>query len=64
VDLRIVDASGRTVRAMSGMADAFGALHLRWDGRDTGGRRTQSGLYFVTASTVEGRATHKLAVLE
>jgi len=63
VELRIVDATGRTVRAMTGIADGFGALHLRWDGRDEGGHRTESGLYFVTASTSGGRATNKLAVL-
>lgn len=64
VDLRIVDASGRSVRTMSGTADGTGVLRLRWDGRDSTGRTAGSGLFFVTASTASGRASSKLVVLD
>jgi hypothetical protein len=49
---------------MSGVADGVGALRLFWDGKDSGGNATKSGLYFVSASTSEGHVSHKLAVLQ
>jgi subtilisin family serine protease len=64
VDLRIIDASGRSVRAMSGTADGTGVLRLRWDGKDSAGRAAGSGLFFVTATTAEGHASSKLVVLD
>jgi subtilisin family serine protease len=64
VSLRIVDATGRMVRALSGIADGAGTYQLRWDGKDSSGRLTATGIYFVTASVSGDRATHKLVVLE
>lgn len=64
VEVRIVDAGGRRVRAMSGVADGAGVLRLRWDGRDSAGRSVGTGLFFVKASTVEGLTSRKLVVLD
>jgi subtilisin family serine protease len=64
VELRILDASGRTVRAMGAVADASGAARLRWDGRGANGRRARPGLYLVSATSGAQHVTHKLVVLE
>jgi hypothetical protein len=42
--LAIVDAAGRTVRALS---FAAGAASVTWDGRDGAGRRVSPGVYFA-----------------
>jgi hypothetical protein len=64
VELRIVDASGRAVRALAGVADGSGAYRLRWDGRGADGHPLHAGLYFVTASAGAERVTGKLVVLD
>ena len=63
VELRIVDATGRLVRAMRSVADAGGAARLRWDGRETNGRVAGAGLYFVTASSGARHVSQKLVML-
>jgi subtilisin family serine protease len=64
VELRIVDASGRAVRALAGVADGSGAYRLRWDGRGDDGHALHAGLYFVTATAGADRVTGKLVVLD
>ena len=64
INLRIVDASGRRVRTMQGIADGAGVWRVRWDGKDSAGRTAGAGLYFVTAGAGAERASHKLVVLE
>jgi subtilisin family serine protease len=64
VELRIVDATGRAVRALAGVADGSGAYRLRWDGRGADGHPLHAGLYFVTATAGAERVTHKLVVLD
>src|SRR5262245_20099157 len=64
VELRILDASGRAVRALSGVADGSGAYRLRWDGRGADGHPLHAGLYFVTATAGAERTTGKLVVLD
>ncbi len=43
----VVDVGGRTVRDLGWVALAGGAHQLRWDGRTTGGRRADEGIYFL-----------------
>ncbi len=64
VELRVIDAAGRDVRALDGVANGNGEFHARWDGKDSDGRTARSGLYFVKAGTGTQNATHKLVVLE
>ena len=64
VELRIVDAAGRQVRAMRGTTDGAGQLRFRWDGRGDAGARVATGLYFAHVSTTAGRSMQKLVVLE
>ena len=46
VSLRIYDAAGRLVRVLEEGALAAGRYTRIWDGRDTGGSRVSSGVYF------------------
>jgi subtilisin family serine protease len=64
VRIAVVDVSGRQMRALEGVASADGGLRLRWDGRDSAGRRASTGLYMIEASVGGERAAAKLVVLE
>lgn len=44
----ITDLSGRTVRTLAVQGGAGGVLSLAWDGRDSRGNRTGSGVYLFT----------------
>jgi hypothetical protein len=64
VELRVLDAAGRRIRELQGVADDLGVLHVHWDGKDASGHSTGAGLFFVTAGAGSERASHKLVVLE
>jgi hypothetical protein len=57
VRLDIFDARGARVRRLDAPVMPAGAASLGWDGRDTRGRATPAGLYFVTLR-VEGKVDH------
>lgn len=63
LDLRIVDASGRTIKSLDSGATAPGSLVYRWDGRDNRGRQVPSGVYFVNASLNGTKLSKTLHVL-
>ncbi|HVP38889.1 MAG TPA: FlgD immunoglobulin-like domain containing protein, partial [Candidatus Saccharimonadales bacterium] len=54
-DLRIYSVDGRQVRTVFRGVLAQGEQVLSWDGRDEGGRRADSGMYFARFLT-RGRA--------
>jgi hypothetical protein len=63
VKLEIFDAGGRRVRMLArGWRDA-GFHEERWDGRDDGGKRTPSGVYFARLTTPDGSASARVARL-
>jgi len=64
VHLAVVDAAGRQVRSLEGVAAANGELRVRWDGRDSSGRRAGLGLYLIQASKEGERASAKLVLLD
>ncbi|MCA9728182.1 MAG: hypothetical protein KC729_10895, partial [Candidatus Eisenbacteria bacterium] len=53
VDLRIVDASGRSIRHLPHAVAGAGLHEVVWDGRDDGGTAVPSGIYFVRATLGE-----------
>ncbi|MDX1395982.1 MAG: FlgD immunoglobulin-like domain containing protein [Gemmatimonadota bacterium] len=55
-----LDLRGRRVREMVVRAAGPGAVSVLWDGRDAGGRRAASGVYFVRASSGRWSVTGKL----
>ena len=60
----VYDAAGRVVSVLfSGRRDG-GAHRLEWDGRDAGGRRVASGVYFVRVHSRDATSVgRKLVVL-
>ncbi len=61
VQVVLHDVSGRRVRELLDAPLAVGEQHLRWDGRDTAGRRVPPGTYFVVVRT--GAAATSRSVL-
>jgi flagellar hook assembly protein FlgD len=55
VRLRVFDASGRSVRDLVDGRLEGGRHAVRWDGRDTDGRRLATGVFFLQL-TVDGRS--------
>ncbi len=47
VDVAVIDAAGRQVRALASATFTAGTHELTWDGRDDDGRVTRPGVYFV-----------------
>ncbi len=64
VRIAIVDAGGREVRTLEGVAPPGGGLRVRWDGLDARGRRAGTGLYLVSASSGKEHDAAKLVVLQ
>jgi flagellar hook assembly protein FlgD len=56
--LRILDASGRTVRILAQGAMPAGRQEVHWDGRDGAGRAVSSGVY-VAELSVDGRGSER-----
>jgi len=54
INFTIIDARGRAIREVARGDWSSGDHTLRWDGRDGGGNRVPSGVYFYRLS-VEGR---------
>jgi len=64
VDVAVIDAAGRQVRSLVGVAAADGRLQLRWDGLDASGRRAATGVYMIRATSAHEHAAAKLVVLD
>ena len=62
LEVRIVDALGRTVRALaSGRADA-GTHLVMWDGRTAAGREAPSGIYYAVVTAAGERRTARVVL--
>jgi hypothetical protein len=59
VDIEILDASGRRIRALDAAGKA-GAQAIAWDGRDDHGRLVSDGVYFARARVGGETVTGKL----
>ena len=64
VSLKIFDVSGRLVRELVGQPMDAGRHAVLWDGRDGGGRRVSSGVYFYRFETGSFRATKRMVLLK
>ncbi|MBK8232165.1 MAG: CHRD domain-containing protein [Candidatus Eisenbacteria bacterium] len=63
IEFGIVDAAGRSVRALSAEVRTPGAWSATWDGRDDAGRLVPNGAYFARLSTSAGIASAALRIL-
>jgi flagellar basal-body rod modification protein FlgD len=64
VRVEVFDVSGRLVRAIFAGPLAAGSHSFAWDGRDSDGRSSGSGLYFLRAQTSNGTLETKLIRLQ
>jgi subtilisin family serine protease len=61
VDLRIFDVAGRLIRTLaSGERREAGLQQIRWDGRDAGGSRVASGVYFYRVDALDQSVTERV----
>ena len=63
VELRLYDVQGRLVRTLVDEVRAAGANEARWDGRNEGGRRAASGVYFCRLRAGAYEATGRLVLV-
>jgi len=64
VDVAVFDAAGRRVITLLTGEIAPGRHSLIWDGIDARGRRVNSGVYWMRASTDGAQATQRLVRLD
>ena len=64
VRLTLLDASGRLVRTLAEGNVTAGPHHVRWDGRDDGGRAVASGIYFARLQSPSGERSEKLVLMK
>ena len=63
VRIEVFDSSGRLIRRMCRGALEAGLHSLMWDGRDGGGCRAVSGVYFVRLRTSNGSMVQPLVLV-
>jgi hypothetical protein len=63
VRLEVFDLQGRRVATLADGFSPAGRHSARWDGRDSGGRRSVAGVYFVRLQTPKGGETRKITLL-
>ena len=63
VRLAIYDVSGRLVRTLRDGPEEAGFRTVTWDGRDAGGQRVSSGVYFYSLSAGERVFQRKMVML-
>ncbi len=61
LEITVHDASGRRVRTVASGWVAVGRRVHAWDGRNEGGRRVASGVYFLRGA-LDGRVAHRKLV--
>jgi flagellar hook assembly protein FlgD len=63
VRLTIYDVSGRVVRKLVQTSFPVGSYTVSWDGRDEGGSRVASGIYFARVSAGAQAVTRKMLLV-
>jgi hypothetical protein len=64
VEVKVYDVRGRQVRRLHAANEAAGTLTMIWDGRDNGGRRLGSGVYWARVETAAGRLTSRMVLVK
>jgi hypothetical protein len=63
VSIRVFDVAGRLVRMLVDAPGVLGRHSLEWDGRDQGGRRITSGVYFYRMNAGSFEQVQKVTML-
>lgn len=64
VSVDVVDARGRSVRALLSAHRSAGSHVVHWDGKDDTGRPASSGVYFVVLRAPDGQRTTKAVLAQ
>ena len=63
--MRLYDAAGRFVRTLEATSNGAAGYHdIRIDGRDAGGRRLATGVYFYRAEPPDGTLSGRFTILK
>lgn len=63
VQAAVYDLEGRRIANLADAADRAGRHEVRWDGRDSSGRRVAPGVYLLRLESSRGNAASKIVVL-
>lgn len=61
--VRVLDASGRSVKSIDTGILSPGIHSVSWDGRDDAGNKAAAGVYFVTALLGENKTSNRLVLI-
>lgn len=64
MSVKIYDVAGRLVRTLVDGAEPSGRRLIEWNGRDDGGSRVASGVYFCRMTAAGYAHTHKIVLLQ
>jgi flagellar hook assembly protein FlgD len=64
VRIVVFDVSGRLVRTLVNQTRPAGRYSVAWDGRDSGGQRAASGVYFYRMDAGEFSRVQKVTLLK
>ncbi|HMB69492.1 MAG TPA: FlgD immunoglobulin-like domain containing protein, partial [bacterium] len=63
VHLAVYDVTGRLVKTLVDRNEDAGFRSVAWDGKDSGGQRVSSGVFFYTLKTAEQSVRRKVVLL-
>lgn len=64
VRVEVFDVRGQLIRTLVDAEQAGGSRSVHWDGRDDGGRRVASGMYFYRLRVGEAAFTRKMTIVQ
>ncbi len=64
VQLRVFDVSGRVIRTLVDETKAAGAFSVIWDGKNDGGERVASGVFFYQLNAPGSEMNKKIVILQ
>jgi hypothetical protein len=64
VEVKVYDIRGGQVRHLYTGNEPAGVLTLTWDGRDNGGRRVSSGIYWARVVTAAGTLNRRMVMIK
>jgi flagellar hook assembly protein FlgD len=65
VDIAVYDVHGRLIRNLMTHEDrSAGRYQVEWDGRDNGGAKVSSGVYFCRLQSGQFSATRKMMMVK
>jgi len=63
VEVAVYDVLGRRIRELALTTELIQVMTLKWDGRDSAGRRVPNGIYFIKAKAGEELGSRKVLMV-